>query len=186
MLIACLGWGSLVWDPRELPVRGTWFADGPFLPIEFGRRSSDGRITLVLAAKTFPLVRTLWQPMSAANLKEARKALGLRECHGSSKPDSCVDFWPKGSKNKLAARHVGRWAKSLHIDAVVWTNLPPRFNGVEKRMPTAGEVVTYLRGLQGEKRERAEEYIRKAPRQIDTEYRRAIERELGWIPVGPI
>jgi hypothetical protein len=186
MLIACLGWGSLVWKPRELPIRGKWFEDGPFLPIEFGRQSSDGRITLVLAAKTFPLVRSLWIPMSTANLKEARKALGLRECPCSSEPDSCVDFWPNGSKNKLAVRHIGRWAKSLHIDAVVWTNLPSKFNGEEKRMPTAEEVVTYLRGLQGEKREKAEEYVRKAPRQIDTNYRRAIELEFGWVPVGPL
>ncbi len=132
MLIACLGWGSLIWKPKGLPVRGEWFHDGPFLPIEFARQSSDGRITLVRVPNTFPLVRSLWAPLAVVNLKEARKVLGLRECPKSSKPENCVDYWPRGSKNKAVARRVGQWAKRLHIDAVVWTNLPPKFNGEDR------------------------------------------------------
>ena len=186
MLIACLGWGSLVWAPQKLPVRGKWFTDGPFLPIEFARQSSDGRMTLVLVPDTFPQVRSLWKPMSVANLKEARKALGMRECQRHAKPESCVDYWPRGSRNRYVARRIGRWAKGLQIDAVVWTNLPPKFNDEEKRIPTAEEVVTYLRGLQGEKREKAERYVRMTPKQIDTEYRRIIEAQLGWTPQNPI
>jgi hypothetical protein len=68
----------------------------------------------------------------------------------------------------------------------VWTNLPPKFNDEDKRIPTAEEAVTYLRGLQGEKREKAEQYIRMAPKQVDTDYRRRIHVELGWCCQSPV
>jgi hypothetical protein len=184
MLIACLGWGSLVWDPRELCVRGDWFKDGPFLPIEFARQSSGGRITLVLVPAGFSLVRALWKPISVENLLSARKMLGKRECPDLAKPETCVDYWPHGSQNRYVARRVGQWARALQIDAVVWTNLPPRFGGKDKTILSVGEVVTYLGGLRGENRRRAKRYIQMAPKQIDTDYRRAIESKLKWRPLS--
>jgi hypothetical protein len=180
MLIACLGWGSLVWDPRDLPLRGKWFCDGPFLPIEFARQSMNGRMTLVIVPNTFPLVRSLWSPMSVSNLAEARNALGQRECEHQEKPASCVDYWPRRSKYTCVAHKIGQWARALQIDAVVWTNLMPKFNDQDKKLPTEQGVLTYLRALQGNGRDKAEEYIRRTPRQIDTPYRRAIETHLGW------
>ena len=46
MKIAVLGWGSLIWDPKELDANNEWNNDGPFLPIEFARISNNGRLTL--------------------------------------------------------------------------------------------------------------------------------------------
>ena len=50
------------------------------------------------------------------------------------------------------------------------------------RQPTVEEIVKHLRELPCDVRERAEKYIRKAPRQIDTPYRRRIEAEFHWEP----
>ena len=58
-MIACIGWGSLIWDRRNLDVDGHWRADGPILPVEFARQSSNGRITLVLG-RGFAPVPALW------------------------------------------------------------------------------------------------------------------------------
>lgn len=52
MAIAILGWGSLIWCPGNLRIRGPWRHDGPVLPIEFARISADGRLTLVVHRST--------------------------------------------------------------------------------------------------------------------------------------
>jgi hypothetical protein len=69
---------------------------------------------------------------------------------------------------------------------VVWTALPPKFNDQSGRIPTVDEVISFLQNLPQERQKNAEEYIRKTPRQIDTKYRRRIEAELNWTPIGEI
>ncbi|MGB9514675.1 MAG: hypothetical protein WBU20_23520 [Candidatus Acidiferrum sp.] len=182
-MIACIGWGSLIWDKRNLDVDGEWRADGPVLPVEFARQSSDGRITLVIAPRCEP-VTTLWSLFNTRDLAEARESLRQRERIPRSRAGDLIAQWRTG-ENPVSKSDVtiSAWAAEKDLDAAVWTSLPPKFGGINGRVPTQNEVVAYLQTLEGQTRAAAKEYVRRAPRQVATPYRRAIERALGWTPV---
>jgi hypothetical protein len=180
MIIACLGWGSLIWDPGTLPVQREWFADGPFAPVEFTRQSSDGRITLVIDRTAAP-VRLLWAQMTTTELIQAREALRDREQITAKDWSALIGSWQQGDAAPNAIVGLPTWAAVRSVDAVIWTALGPKFKGKEEgQSPSAEEVITHLNTLTGPKRDHAKQYIVCAPRQIDTEYRRRIESALGW------
>jgi hypothetical protein len=182
-MIACIGWGSLIWDTRNLDVDGNWRADGAMLPVEFARQSSDGRITLVLV-EGFASVPTLWSEFNTRDLLRAREALRQREGISHSRADDFIACWRLG-ENPVSEPDatISRWAVGKDLEAAVWTNLPAKFARTDGRVPTEDEVIEYLRALQGRARAAAEEYVRRTPGQIATAYRRAIERALGWTPI---
>ncbi|TIO04396.1 hypothetical protein [Mesorhizobium sp.] len=179
MTIACLGWGSLIWDPRELPIQRRWFDDGPFMRIEFTRQSNDDRITLVIEENATP-VRTLWAVMDPTDLNVAKEALRQREGRPSRE---FIGHWNVTEASPGSIPHLLEWANAHGVTSVIWTALPSKFGGEDRRTPTSDEVLEHLRRLVGTKRDDAERYVRLAPRQIDTAYRRRIEATLGWTPL---
>lgn len=183
MKISCLGWGSLIWDPRTLPIRMPWFSDGPFLPVEFARHSSGDRITLVITPDLSE-VRVLWALMSTSDLDDAKRGLAQREGINDDYIESSIGCWLNDLDNSDSMiQSIGSWAISKGLDAVIWTALRPKF-GDEYRVPSIEEVIDFLTNLPHERMKYAKEYIRKAPIQIDTNYRREIERKLGWKPIS--
>ena len=84
MKIAILGWGSLLWQPKNLQFdkETGWSANGPFLPIEFARISKDGRLTLVITPKETKEVKTYFAISSYETVEEAVLNLAVREGSG--------------------------------------------------------------------------------------------------------
>ena len=182
MAIACLGWGSLIWSPRSLPVRGDWQTDGPKLPVEFSRQANDGRITLAITPGVKP-IPVLWAELEVDRIDAAVYELGRREGIPVDDTEAHVGLWhPKATPRHAHSDVIGNWGEARGFEAVVWTALPTGFKHARGTIPTIEEILTYLRDLTGETRTRAEEYIRRAPEQTRTAHRELVEQELGWTP----
>lgn len=183
MNIAVLGWGSLIWCPRNLCIDGEWHCDGPQLPIEFARISGGKRLTLVLY-KGACNVRTLWAYSGLNNLEDAISNLRERECTSKNRIGYIDSRSGRCNCNSIPDIFdtINDWADAKNLDAVIWTDLPTNFKEKREETFTEENVIAYLQGLKNPARGKAEEYIRKAPSQIRTRMRQVIEEELGWTP----
>lgn len=76
--IAILGWGSLICSPRNLAA-SRFIQNGPELPIQFSRISSDGRLTLVKDLDFGIDVKTWFARSNFSNLSDAIENLRARE-----------------------------------------------------------------------------------------------------------
>lgn len=177
--IVCIGWGSLVWDPGVLRCVGDWQTDGPHLPLEFGRTSRDGRLTLVLTPGAVP-VPTLWCKLDYNTGEAAQAALAGRE--GASL--HAIGLWPGAPPHfATGAADIAVWCKERDFDAVVWTALRPKFDGVDGLGPNDAEAAAaYLGGLDDGTLARAREFVRRAPEQVRTAFRPTLESAVGLAP----
>jgi hypothetical protein len=189
MKIAILGWGSLCWQPKnengkKLETEGEWHNDGPSIPIEFARISKNGRLTLVIypKAKKIPV---LWIMSPFPNLKNAAKNLQEREGCPTEKrihyiSNSDIEHIPTSNNGFVSS--IKFWASTKGLDGVVWTGLTENFEDVDKANMEFNKenVIKYLKSLKGTTKEKAKEYIIKAPKQVQTEMREHIQKELGW------
>lgn len=176
MKIACIGWGSLIWDPRELKIGNDWNDDGPMLPVEFTRISEDGRVTLIIDEYAKP-VRTLWTLMTCKDFDEAKESLRKREGTNESFIHSVTQNKETTDEIKII---VQDWIKLKGFDSAIWTGLS--YSKKIKGRPSIEEVISHLTNLDENIKQSAKNYIKMAPRQINTEYRRIIEERLGWTP----
>jgi hypothetical protein len=184
MKIAFLGWGSLVWDPRDLRIRGGWHNDGPFLPIEFMRLSGGGRITLVIYPDAAE-VQTLWASPDFEELDDARENLRATEVTLTERigfatiPECTSRCW--GDPSIL--ERILEWGKEKDLDAVIWTGLksnPKKFKKKTGMDLNEDNIIQYLGSLTGQTLIDAKEYVQKAPEQVNTKLRKRIKQELGW------
>lgn len=184
---AILGWGSLLWDPRNLNFikEVGWLEDGPVLSVEFARISNDGRLTLVITengtfVKTyFAMSNYLWTTEAIDNLieREGTENIGfyIKETN---------TFYPENFKYKQS---IIDWIENYGMDAVIWTNLGEnwKIRNKEKeiiKIINPDERVSYVENLDKSTKEKAKEYICKAPIQIQTKYRTIFEEVLNWKP----
>lgn len=173
MKIICLGWGSLIWDSRDLgKEESDWQTDGPSLPIEFTRISNNGRVTLIIDEEA-DLVPVLWCHLDQNDLGEAITLLSQREGTLEKKISRIeVSQLPSGRTEKS----IVTWLKSKGFDAAIWTGLS--YKTVTR--PSVEDIVRHLKSLDDVSQQRAREYVERAPAQIDTPYRRHIKDVFGW------
>lgn len=182
MNIAIIGWGSLIWDPRDLPHYGPWKKDGPKLRIEFSRVSSDSRLTLVIDNIVGVLCPTYYVFSPRRDLFDAVEDLRRREgtvrqyigfFNNRTKDNSCsaypqqIDILPS----------LGQWCDNNQVEGVVWTALLSNFQNEVGVPYTVDAAITFLKGLAKTTRENSLKYIRNAPDEIITPLRIRVEQE---------
>jgi hypothetical protein len=170
---AVIGWGSLINDPGCLKIESDiWKEDGPRLPIEFARKSSDERITLVLYPPYLKdkekWVTTYWNLLNVNTVDEAREDLRKRERCPSLKS---IGYLYKGKiycKNVKIGNIIKSWAITMGISGVVWTDLGSNIS--------LKKVIPHLSLLKNEKYLEAKDYILDGPKQTNTPLRPILEK----------
>ena len=192
MEIAVIGWGSLIWCPGSLRIKTKWRSDGPRLPIEFARISRDGRLTLVIlpGADDQQLYWALSEFESLGdacrNLKE-RESCALKHIHClTAEGRAATDVHAMVDVCAMVTERVRDWlAARKGVDAAIWTGLITNWCTKRGRKFTLDDAVRYLNELESERDraattyDRAQKYVKNTPLLIQTNVRRAMQRE-GW------
>ncbi len=184
MRIAIIGWGSLTWDPRDIPREGTWQNDGPVLPIEFSRISRDARLTLVVDTEHGTQIETMHVLSPRTSLQDVRE--GLRKREGTTGENigwvDCIH--DTASKNDAPRRAdvqpvIKNWCRERGYDAAVWTALGSNFQAETGMEFSVDAALNYLEGLPKNVRKEALQYIRNAPDCVATPIRQKIKERYG-------
>ncbi len=193
MKIAILGWGSLLWDPRELHLATPFELAGPNLPIEFCRVSKDHRLTLIIDEDYGTLCQTYVAASAFDNLDEAIANLAERE--GMTRKADVGFVTSAGQeRSRLAAeRHphsvetIADWALHAGYDAAIWTALGGHFQQETGEPFSVNAAMRFLEALEQNDAPafaHALEYIRRAPAATQTPVRDAVYAAWPEQPAG--
>jgi hypothetical protein len=183
MCIAILGWGSLINEPRGLPIAGEWQKDGPMLWIEFSRISKcgvrAGCLTLVIDERSDEEIQALYVVSARTDLSQAIADLQTRE--GMSPDDigfcevASGRFAPSAlNRHPKSCERIHAWALKKRFDSVIWTALPRRFQDAIGVPFSPAAALKYLNSLSAPTKENALRYIHSAPEQTMTPFRRLL------------
>lgn len=181
MKIAILGWGSLVPCPGDLRIYGDWCPNGPVLPIEFSRKSADGRLTLVIDGERGSEVTTQYARSAHEFLDDAVENLRKREGTIRNNIGICERNRLHNKSNHSAVLPIiDLWLNSSLFDAVLWTDLNSNFVEGQNRDQFIESAITYLNNLSDVCKANARDYINRAPAQTITALRLKLKSG-GWL-----
>lgn len=179
MRIAIVGWGHLVWDPRNLDHTREWQADGPLLPVEFARFASGPRLLPVLVEGA-PLQPTLWTLSRKSSVLAAAADLVIRDQVWTQDVAHWTRAEAMGQDSGVEAI-IGPWVLSRGLDGAVWRAAGPNLPDLSPGIAGDEAKLDYLRELVARGRESlARETFVRTPAQIRTPFRELVRRELGW------
>ncbi|HEX9667551.1 MAG TPA: hypothetical protein VGA95_13470 [Thermodesulfobacteriota bacterium] len=179
MRIVIIGWGSVIWDPRDLPREGIWQSEGPRLPIEFSRVSRGRRLTGIIDYEHGTDVETKYVISPRVDIDDAIEDLRVRE-DTVKKHIGFVDNKHNiasdtaHSNDRRTCETVKRWLAKTDFLGAVWTALRSNFREETGRDFSVEHGVEYIRNLPTTARQQALKYIRNAPTEVDTPLRRKL------------
>lgn len=125
-------------------------------------------------------IRSLWALMTTEHLEDAVSQLARRE-NVVANISRDIGRWKIGDPCADPIRHaISSWAVQNQLDAVVWTALAHKIKSEKDQVPTLEQVIARLQKSEKKGNKEPREYFEMAPRQIDTDYRRAINDRFGW------
>ena len=180
MRISVLAWGSIVWDRRNLAIIADFEPTGPCLPIEFCRVSSDGRLTLVIdesfgapcvtysALSVFDDLDTAIENLRDRENMPTTTGVGFTVADCSRQSARAIERHPHATKTITA------WANANGLDAAIWTALGSNFTEKTSEPFSVEAAIRYLETRNGEMLDAALTYIRRAPPEVQTPVREAV------------
>jgi hypothetical protein len=182
--IVILGWGSLVWDARPEfdEQHDDWKSSGPALPLEFSRvsPSRENALTLVVDEQNGSACSVFYAVSRRRSPEDAIADLRRREGTTVANIGYCfLDGSRNNSKSQRTLSAINSWASDRAIDVVLWTDLSSNFKAKSSHKCefTVAAALAHLHSLPANGKDKAAEYIWRAPPVVDTPLRRAVQVE---------